>query len=107
MISQLMQQPIPFLEPAEQNIRDMINGSLVFSKSSFVLRKGCVYAVKPIVVMTPVPTNTKSAAKAEFERTLEDCGDGPMEKYRKVLNEFISVTSTNRSFRNVHHSAAT
>ena len=34
-----------------------------FSKRSFVVRKCCVYAVKPIVVMTPLPTNTNSAAK--------------------------------------------
>ena len=32
-------------------------------KRSFVVRKYCVYAVKSIVVMTPIPTNTKSAAK--------------------------------------------
>ena len=42
------------------------------------------------------------------ERTLEDCGDGPMAKYRKVLDEFINVTSTIRGcFRTVHHSVAT
>ena len=30
-----------------------------------------------------------------------------MAKYRKVLDEFIKVTSTNRGFRTVHHSLAT
>ena len=40
-----------------------INESLVFSKRSFVVRKCCVYAVKPIVVMTPIPTITNLAAK--------------------------------------------
>ena len=30
-----------------------------------------------------------------------------MAKYRKVLDEFINVTSTNRAFRTVHHSVAT
>ena len=30
-----------------------------------------------------------------------------MAKYRKVLDEFINVTSSNRSSRTVHHSAAT
>ena len=34
------------------------------SKRSFVVRKGCVCAAKPILVMTPIPTNTNSAAKA-------------------------------------------
>ena len=30
-----------------------------------------------------------------------------MAKYRKVLDEFINVTSTNRDFRTVHYSVAT
>ena len=30
-----------------------------------------------------------------------------MAEYRKVLDEFFNVTSTNRGFRTVHHSAAT
>ena len=54
---------ISFLEPAAQNIRNMANESLAFSKRSLVVRNGFVYAVKPIVVMTPIPTNTNSAAK--------------------------------------------
>ena len=85
----------------------MTNKSLVFSMRSFVVRKCCGYAVKPFVVMTPIPTNTKSAAKALNKRTLEDCGDGPMAKYRNVLDEFINVTSNNRSFRFVHRSVST
>ena len=67
MISQLMQQPTVFPEPAAQNIRHMTNESLVFSKRSFMVRKRCVYAVKPIVVITPIPTNTNSAAKFEMK----------------------------------------
>ena len=47
------------------------------------------------------------STKSLNKRTLEDCGDSPMAKYRKVLDEFINVTSTNRRFRNVHHSVAT
>ncbi len=64
MISQLMQQPTSLLETAAQNISNMINKNLVFSKRSFVVQNCCVYAAKPIVVMTPIPTNTSSAAKA-------------------------------------------
>ena len=41
------------LETAAQNIRNMINERLVFSKRSVVVRKCCVYAVKPIVGKTP------------------------------------------------------
>ena len=47
------------------------------------------------------------SSKGFNKRTVEDCGDGPMARYRKVLDEFINVTSTNRSFRIVHHSVAT
>ena len=40
----------------------------------------------------------KFSSKGLNKRTLEDCGDGPMAKYRKLLDEFINVTSTNRGF---------
>ena len=49
----------------------------------------------------------KFSSKRLSRKTLEDCGDGPMAKYRKVLDEVINVTSTNREFRIVHHSVAT
>ena len=62
-----MQQSTSFLKPAAQNIRNMTNESLVFSKWSFVVRKRCVYAVKTFVVMTPIPANKKSAAKVQTE----------------------------------------
>ena len=41
----------------------MINENLGFSKRSFVVLKYCVCAAKPIVVMTPTPTNTNLAAE--------------------------------------------
>ena len=40
------------------------------------------------------------------KRTLENSGDGPMAKYRKGMDEFVNLTSTNRGFRTVHHSVA-
>ena len=49
--------------------------------------------------------NYKFSSKSLKERTLKDCGDGPMAKYRKVLDECSNATSINRSFRTVHHSA--
>ena len=49
----------------------------------------------------------KISSKGLNKRTLEECDDGPMAKYRKVLDEFINVTSTNRGFRTVHHSVGT
>ena len=47
------------------------------------------------------------SGKSLNRRTLEDCDDGPMAKYRKVLDEFVNVISTNRGFRTVQHSVAT
>ena len=49
----------------------------------------------------------KFSSKSLNKRTLEDCGDGPMAKYRKDSDEFVNVTSTNRGFRTVQHSVAT
>ena len=46
----------------------------------------------------------KFSSKGLNKRTLEDCGDGPMSKYRKVLEEAVNVTSTNRGFRTMTHS---
>ena len=40
------------------------------------------------------------------KRSLEDCGDGSMSKYRKVLEDAVNVTSTNRSFQTRKHSVA-
>ena len=44
--------------------------------------------------------------KGLSKRTLENCGDGPMAKYRKVLDEFTNVISTKRGYRTVHYSVA-
>ena len=48
----------------------------------------------------------KFSSKGLNKRTLEDCGDGPMSKYRKVLEEAVNVTSSNKSFRTIQHSVA-
>ena len=49
----------------------------------------------------------KFSSKGLNKRTLEDCGVGPMSKCRKVLEEAVNVTSTNREFRTMKHSVAT
>ena len=48
----------------------------------------------------------KLNSKGLNKRTLKDCGDGPMAKYRKVWDEFVNVTSTNRGLRTVQISVA-
>ena len=47
--------------------------------------------------------NKSNNAKLVLERG----GDGPLEKYRGVLNEKVNVTSNNRRFRTNNHSVAT
>ena len=41
------------------------------------------------------------------KRVLEQSGDGPLEKYRRVLNEKVNVTSNNRGFRTNSYYIAT
>ena len=49
----------------------------------------------------------KFSSKGLNKRTLEETGDGPMEKYRRVMDEIINLTSTNRGFRTINHWVAT
>ena len=49
----------------------------------------------------------KFSSKGLNKRVLEQSGDGPMEKYRRVLNEKVNVTSNNRRFRTNNQSVAT
>ena len=49
----------------------------------------------------------KFSSKGLNRRVLEQSGDGPLEKYRRFLNEKVDVTSNNRGFRTNNHSVAT
>ena len=49
----------------------------------------------------------KFSSKGLNKRTLVDCGDGPITKYRKVVEEAVNVTSTNRGFQTMKHGVAT
>ena len=49
----------------------------------------------------------KFSSKGLNKRVLEESGNGPLEKYRRVLNEKVNVTSNNRGFRTNNHSVAT
>ena len=49
----------------------------------------------------------KFNSKGLNKRTLEDCGDGPMSKYHRVLEEVVNATSTNRGFCTIQHAIAT
>ena len=49
----------------------------------------------------------KFSSKGLNNRVLEQMGDGLLEKYGRVLNETVNVTSNNRGFRTNNHSVAT
>ena len=49
----------------------------------------------------------KFSSKGLNKRVLEQSGDGPLEKYWRVLNEKVNVTSNNRGFRTNNHSVVT
>ena len=49
----------------------------------------------------------KLSSKGLNKRTLEETGDGSLEKYRQVMEEIINLTSTNRAFRTINHCVAT
>ena len=49
----------------------------------------------------------KFSSKGLNKRTLDETVDGPMEKYRRVMDEIINLTSTDRGFRTINHCVAT
>ena len=49
----------------------------------------------------------KFSSKGLNKRVLEDSEDGPMSKYRRVIDEAINLTSTNKGFRTINHMLAT
>ena len=49
----------------------------------------------------------KFRSKGLYKRALEDSGDGPMAKYRQVLDEAVNSKSTYRGFKTVNHAVAT
>ena len=54
-----------------------------------------------------ISNNLKFRSKGLNKRVLEQSGNGPLGKYRRVLNEKVNVTSNNRGFRTHNHSFAT
>ena len=87
--------------------RNMIRESQASSKKNLYVQKCCVSS-KTYCCYDKHTNKYKFSSKRLNKRTLEDCGDGgSMSKYRKVLEESVNVTSTNRGFRTIQHSVAT
>ena len=51
--------------------------------------------------------NNKFTSKGLNKRALEDCGDGTMSKYPKILEISFNVASTYKRFQTVRYSVAT
>ena len=49
----------------------------------------------------------KTSSKGLNKLVLDHNGDRPLEKYRRLLDENVNITSTNRGFRTNNHSFAT
>ena len=49
----------------------------------------------------------KFTSKGLDKRTLEETGDGPLEKYLRVMEEIINLISLSRGFRTINHCVAT
>ena len=110
MISQLREQPTSSLEPAvgsflEHEKHDKREPRLL--KVEFRYTEMLSVCSKTYCCYDSNFKKLKFSSKGLNERTLEDSGDGPMANYRKVLDKFFTVTSTNRVFRTVSYSAAT
>ena len=89
------------------SLRDMIGENQVPSKKSLGVQKGCVSVAKHCCYDKQTDKH-KFSSKGLKKITLEECGDsGPMPKYRKVLEEAVNVTSSNRGLRTTQHSVAT
>ena len=107
MITLLRMLPTTFFrELALVPTRSMIRESRVSSKKSLDVQKCCLCS-KTYCCYDKQTNKYKFSSKGLNKRTLEDCGGGPMSKYRKVLEESVNVTSTNRGFRTIQHSVAT
>ena len=85
----------------------MIRESLDSSKKSSDVRRCYVCVVRHNAVLTSPLKKFEFSSNGLNERVLEQSGDGTLEKYRRVLNEKVNVTSNNRGFRTNIHSVAT
>ena len=53
------------------------------------------------------PNELKISRKGLNKHVLEQSGDGPLEKYRRVLNQKVNVTSKKKGFRTKNYCVAT
>ena len=115
--SRRMQNRISYLERVALRMKSMIRGSRDFLKKSLHVQK-CYVCVtlhpSPFTEIHPSPFTyccfDNKSDKFKFSSKGVNkgvSGDGPMSKYRRVLDEAIILTSTIRGFRTINHMVAT
>ena len=81
-----------FPRTCSSTIKSMINGSRNCSKRNLEMLCLCR---KTYSCYDNKFDKFKFSSKGLNNRVLEDSGDGPMSKYRRVLDDAINLTSTN------------
>ena len=106
-ISLPMQQTTHFPACVATHTTNTIRGIQVSLRKKLDVQKCCVYAKKTYCCYDRKSNSYIFGSKGLNKGTLEDCGEGRMSKYRKVLDESVTVTPTNRKFRTFQHGVAT
>ena len=70
----------------------MIRDSLAYLKKSSDVRRCYAYVVRHTAAMKQPSNKLKFSSRALNNCVLEQSGDGPLEKYRRVLSEKVNVT---------------
>ena len=104
ILSKLMLYKISSLELVVINIKSTISVNQVCSRSCTEMICLCS---KTYCCYDAISDKYKFSSKGLNKRILEETGDGPLEKYRRVMEEIINLTSTNRGFRTINHCVAT
>ena len=106
-LSRGMQNLISSLERVAVRIKSMISGSRDFLKKTLDVQKCSVCVARHIAAWQHLKYKFKFSSKGLNKRVLEDSADSPMSKYRRLLDEAINLTSSNRGFRTINHMVAT
>ena len=98
---------ISFPEHVVVNTSNMTSENQAYSKKNSDVLK-CIACVARLTVSYCKYTDKiKFSSKGLNKRVLEETGNGPLPKYRRVMDEAVNIKSTNRGFRTVNHSVVT
>ena len=90
----------------DKHKKNKTSESLISSKRSSGVRKCCLCS-ETYCCYNKTTNKLKFSSESLNRWILEQSVDSPLEKYRKVLDERVNITSTNRGFRTKDHTNAT